>query len=229
MYKLGAALILFIIASLIYLLDVFFPTIHLELYSSPILIPTITFYYFKETKAERIDFLFFLTILLIFIGEIAYLAQGSSFLDVRYFFYTLVYCLIFYLLFNGFKNLVREKALKTIEVSFLIIFVLIFYLLYSFINLSDIKNDLHYYFFITFGILLSLIASLASILFLYKGSNINFFALFTSASFILSEIFFTLKLTTDKLVVFELFARLFQVLSYYFFVRYFLEQQQAIN
>ena len=78
MANLNSALVLYFGALILYVVSIFFDSPNLELFSRPIIIPSIYYFYFISVKG-RVNLLFSVSILSFFIGEILYLISASDF------------------------------------------------------------------------------------------------------------------------------------------------------
>ena len=78
MGKVNPAVILFFGALILYVVSIVVDSQNLELFSRPVIIPSIYYFYFISVKG-RINLLFSISILSFFIGEILYLISTSDF------------------------------------------------------------------------------------------------------------------------------------------------------
>ena len=69
MFKVNSALILYFIASILYVFAVLIGSDNLELFSKPIIIPSIYYFYYISVRG-KIDYLFTFSVVSFFIGEI---------------------------------------------------------------------------------------------------------------------------------------------------------------
>ena len=86
MIKVSSALILYFSAVIFYVLAVIIGSDNLELFSKPIIIPSIYYFYYTSVKG-KINYLFSFSILSYFIGEILYLLNNNEFLFSGLFFF----------------------------------------------------------------------------------------------------------------------------------------------
>lgn len=93
MIKVNSAIVLFIIALVLYLLSIIINNDNLELFSKPIIIPSIYYYYYTKVKG-KINFLFTLSILFFFIAEILKILNEEDFLISSLVFFGLPYVIV---------------------------------------------------------------------------------------------------------------------------------------
>ena len=78
MVKVNSALILYFTAFVLYMIAVIIGSDNLELFSKPIIIPSIYYYYYISVRG-KVNYLFSFSILSFFIGEILHLISREDF------------------------------------------------------------------------------------------------------------------------------------------------------
>ena len=101
MANLNSALVLYFGALILYVVSIFFDSPNLELFSRPIIIPSIYYFYFISVKG-RVNLLFSVSILSFFIGEILYLISASDFLIPGLICFGIPYFIVTYFLCQDF-------------------------------------------------------------------------------------------------------------------------------
>ena len=101
MIKLNSALLLYFIAIILFVIASIFGNENLELFSKPMIIPSLFYYYYIRVRG-RINFLFSFSILLYFIGEIILLINKDAFFFEGFAFFLIPYFIISYFLFQDF-------------------------------------------------------------------------------------------------------------------------------
>jgi hypothetical protein len=106
MVKVNSALILYFTAFVLYIIAVLIGSDNLELFSKPIIIPSIYYFYYISVRG-KINYLFSFSVLSFFIGEILHLISreefnisGLIFLLIPYFYYFIFHHSRFNLLFK---------------------------------------------------------------------------------------------------------------------------------
>ncbi len=221
MIKINSALLLFFFAFALYLLSVIFNNDNLELFSKPIILPSIYYYYYTKVKG-KINYLFTLSILFFFIGEILKLLNENDFLISSLIFFGLPYVIVTFFLAQDFLYYSRVKNYEINSISFYILLFLLFYLLYNILSFINESSQLEFSIYIIYGILL-LVMSLMSFVIQFNfdnkaTSNMVLMMVF----FIVSDFFFIFAKSTKDVLVLQIVYIISQQLSYYMYVNYFI-------
>ena len=99
MVKVNSALILYFTAFVIYMIAVIIGSDNLELFSKPIIIPSIYYFYYISVRG-KIDYLFSLSVLSFFIGEILHLISREEFNVSGLIFLLIPYFIILFFIFE---------------------------------------------------------------------------------------------------------------------------------
>lgn len=188
--------------------------------SKPLIIPFILAYYFIKNE-NQVDFLFVLTLLFFFTGEILYLIDPKEFYKVGLLFFAIPYLVLIYLIFKDNLSLLKTKDSKN-DFTYIFIFILLTVLLVSvllFIETGSIKQFLFYLFF---GIQLVVLGVLTSFVYYNRPNKAHFFLILAVATFIISDLFFVLNKEMNDIIMLSFVNALSQMVSYYFIVMYFL-------
>ena len=107
MLKVNSALILYFTAFILYVFAVLIGSDNLELFTKPIIIPSIYYFYYISVRG-KIDYLFSFSVLSFFIGEILHLISREEFNVSGLIFLLIPYFIILFFIFSRF-NLLFEK------------------------------------------------------------------------------------------------------------------------
>ena len=127
MIKLNSALLLYFIAIILFVIASIFGNENLELFSKPMIIPSLFYYYYIRVRG-RINFLFSFSILLYFIGEIILLINKDAFFFEGFAFFLIPYFIISYFLFQDFRYYIKKKKIQINNFSFYVIIILFIYI-----------------------------------------------------------------------------------------------------
>lgn len=220
MVKVNSALFLYFAAILLYVVAVLIGSDNLELFSKPIIIPSIYYFYYTSVKG-KISYLFTFSVLSYFTGEILFLLNQDDFLVSSLVFFGIPYIIITFFLAQDFLFYLKIKKYDVNNISFYIILMLLFYLLYNVLSFINETSQIEFSIYIIYGILL-LVMGLLSFLIQFNFNNkaISFMVLMV-VFFIISDLFYIFSKSTKDVMALKLINLVSQQLSYYLYVRYF--------
>lgn len=220
MVKVNSALFLYFAAILLYVLAVLIGSDNLELFSKPIIIPSIYYFYYTSVKG-KISYLFTFSVLSYFTGEILFLLNQDDFLLSSLVFFGIPYIIITFFLAQDFLFYLKIKKYDVNNISFYIILMLLFYLLYNVLSFINETSQIEFSIYIIYGILL-LVMGLLSFLIQFNFNNkaISFMVLMV-VFFIISDLFYIFSKSTKDVMALKLINVVSQQLSYYLYVGYF--------
>ncbi|MQP52536.1 MULTISPECIES: hypothetical protein [unclassified Flavobacterium] len=220
MVKVNSALFLYFAAILLYVVAVLIGSDNLELFSKPIIIPSIYYFYYTSVKG-KISYLFTFSVLSYFIGEILFLLNQDDFLVSSLVFFGIPYIIITFFLAQDFLFYLKIKKYDVNNISFYIILMLLFYLLYNVLSFINETSQIEFSIYIIYGILL-LVMGLLSFLIQFNFNNkaISFMVLMI-VFFIISDLFYIFSKSTKDVMALKLINVVSQQLSYYLYVGYF--------
>lgn len=224
MNKINPSVILFSIAGILYFFSVLFNNEILILVTKPIIIPSIMFFYFTETKG-KVNFWFVFSLFLFFVGDILYLINLDGYYLLGLLFYLSPYSIVLIFIIKDFIKLVRTKSVDKTDLSFLIILFFLTYLLVSMMNVLNPDSEIEFFYFLLFGIELVLMGVFVTLLYLHKPNKENFFLIIAVSLFIVSDISFILHKNVHGLLVFKITNIVTQLTSYYFYTKYLIEKR----
>lgn len=228
MAKKNPSIILFSIAGILYFISVMLNNEYLALFTKPILIPSIFVYYFIESRG-KINNYFILSLTAFFIGDMLYLINLDDYYLLGLVIYLSPYLIVLGFLIQDIYNFLKRKILNKSDMSFIIILFFLIYLMISILNVLDTKSNEEFIYFLLFGIELVLMGLFATLLYVNENSKVNFFLILAVSLFIISDIFFILNKNLFPLLIFKLANVSSQIISYYFYTRYFIEKQKLLK
>lgn len=222
------AIYLYLISGLLFLLAILFQNEEFLLVTKPIIIPSILYYYYIETKV-RINIFFVLSLILFFIRDMLFLINFDDFYIIGLIIFLLPYLFVIHFLYQDIKEIIAKRKNRKIDFTFIIILLILVNLLVKVLNALEDKSLVEEVFFILFGIELLAMGVMAAMIYFHSSIKRNFYLAITVVAFILSDLFFILNNNLQNLLVFELINGLAQTASYFFYVKYFLEHNQNIS
>lgn len=228
MIKIKPSLLLYFTSSFLYLLSVLIDNENLSLITKPIIIPSILYFYFIQIKFKT-NFLFILSMVLFFIGDMLYLVNIEEYYSLGLVIFLMPYAIFLKFIFKDFIILKKNNEVKKTDITILIIASFLVYLMISILNVLTPSSELELIYYFLFGIELLLIGIMSALLYLYDFNKINFFLLIASSLFIISDVFFIINKNIYGLVLFKVVSVFSQVSSYYFYTLYFLEKNKLKN
>lgn len=219
------AIYLYLTSGLLFLLAIFFRNEEFMLVTKPIIIPSILFYYYIETKG-RINGVFVLSLILFFIGDMLFLINFDDFYIIGLLIFLLPYLFVLHFLYLDIKQIIAKRKNRKIDYTFIIILLILVNLLITVLINLEATSFVEELFYLLFGIELVAMGVMAAMIYFHSSIKRNFYLAVTIATFILSDLFFVLNKNVQNLLVFELINGLTQTASYYFYVRYFLERNK---
>ena len=108
MVKVNSALILYFIALVIYIIAVMIDSDNLELFTKPIIIPSIYYYYYISVR-RKIDYLFSFSMLSFFVGEILHLISKEEFYVPGLIFLLIPYFIVLFFLISDLIYYLKKR------------------------------------------------------------------------------------------------------------------------
>ena len=221
MIKLNSALLFYFTALLLYACSIFFDSQNLELFCRPVIIPSVYYFYFTSVKG-KVNFLFSISILFFFVGEILFLISQTDFLIPGLICYLLPYFIVTFFLCQDFLYYLKKKQYKVNSLAFYIIFLLLLYLIYNSLFLAMESSKVEFSIYILFGILLLFMGMISFLIqFNFNNRTILFMILMVIA-FVVSDLFFIFSTRMQDLMALKMINLLMQQLSYFLYAGYFI-------
>jgi len=218
--KLTLVQIYFLIA-IVYVIASLWHIENLKLLSEPALLPVIYFYYMEEIKVKPSQFVLF-SVCLFFIGDMLSLVSEEDYYIQSLFFLLISYMLLLNKLVKDFIKLVKQYKWSILNFSVLVTIVLLFYLFFSVVNLITIRDVVEQYIIYVFGLTLVFLAIISTLLFMFNDSKSNVYMMLAVITFVVSDLFFIFNKKIDTNVIFLFLNTIAQVVSYFFYMKYFI-------
>jgi len=219
------SLFLYFSSSILFLLAIFLNSESLTLLVKPVIIPSLLYYYYSESK-ENINSLFVLSLVLFFVGDMLFLISIKEFYEIGLVIFLLPYIIILSFMTTDLKHVIKSTKAKKMDYTFLIVVVILINLLITVFTVLETKSFLECFFYMLFAIELLVMGTIAAIIYFHSNKKCFFYLSLTVAAFIFSDLFFILNKNVQELVAFKFINGLSQVTSYIFYIIYFFERQK---
>lgn len=194
----------------------------LVIYVKSVIVPLI-FIYYLITNNYKISGIKSLIFLFCFVGDIFNLLQFNDLGLGALLCFLFVYILLLKLAIDDFKYL---KLNKKDRIPILVSFFFIATICISILSLNFERMQLNFSLYILYGVTLSLLTFFSIVNYL-KKENYTFFCLVVMCScFMISDIFFVIDKFYLDLYAFSFINVSFQIISYFFMVTYFIENDR---
>lgn len=195
------------------------------IYSKGVLVPSI-FIYYLITNNYKIDLLKILIFIFSFCGEVYFLIDNTYTEMIPIVSFLLVYIFILKYVISDFKKI---KLYKKDFSPILIAVLLILILFCSILNLQFERMEIDFSLIVIYSSVLAFLSFLSFACFISKPSYSFLNLILMSTCFIISDIFYMLDNFYFTLSTFRILGSSTQVLSYYFLVTYFIEQDKFLK
>lgn len=221
MIKVNSALILYFTAFVLYIIAVLIGSDNLELFSKPIIIPSIYYFYYINVRG-KINYLFSFSVLSFFIGEILHLISREEFNILGLIFLLIPYFIILYFIIQDLIYYLKRHKIKLNTFSFYIILMLLVYLFFNVLMMMIEESSFDFFIYALFGITLLLMGGLVFVMQInYTNRTILFSALMV-ACFIVSDLFFVFYKKLPDLLALKMINVTTQELSFFCYISYFI-------
>lgn len=221
MIKVNSGLILYFTAFVLYLLAVLIGSDNLELFSKPIIIPSIYYYYYIRVRG-RIDYLFTFSVLSFFIGEILHLVSREQFNILGLIFLLIPYFIILYFIIQDLNYYLRKHKINFNTFSFYIILMLLVYLFFSVLMMMIEESSFDFFIYALYGITLLFMGVLAFVMLFNYNNRTILYTGFMVACFIVSDLFFAFYMKLPDLIALKMINVTTQELSFFCYISYFI-------
>ncbi len=191
-------------------------------YSRSFIVPAI-FVYYLITNNYKIDLIKGGIFLFSFIGDIFNILKIEESPIGALISFLISYLLLLKLIIDDFR---RIRLDKNDVLSMLVITVAISIIAFSVLSLKFEDMQLDFSVYVIYGLTLSLLSLLSIMNYMKKGTYAFFNLIITITCFLISDIFFILNSFYLKLYIFSMTGLIPQVLSYFFLVNYFIENEK---
>jgi hypothetical protein len=221
MVKVNSALILYFTAFVLYVIAVLLGSDNLELFSKPIIIPTIYYYYYISVRG-RIDYLFSFSVLSFFIGEILHLISREDFNILGLIFLLIPYFIILYFIIQDLFYYLKKKKINLNTFSFYIVVMLLVYLFFNVLMMMFEESSFDFFIYSLYGITLLLMGILTFVMQINYTNRTILYAGMMVACFIVSDLFFVFYKKFPDLIALRMINVIAQELSFFCFICYFI-------
>ncbi|WP_333809716.1 hypothetical protein [Flavobacterium sp.] len=221
MIKINSALLLYFAAFILYIIAVFIGSDNLELFSKPIIIPSIYYFYYISVRG-KIDYIFSFSILSFFVGEILHLISREDFYISGLLFLLVPYFIILIFLTQDLIYYVKKKKVKLNTFSFYIFLMLLVYLFFNVLMLLFEESRLDFIIYALYGIILLLMGIMTFVMQINYTNKTVLFAGLMVGCFIVSDLFFVFYKKAPDLTALKMINVTTQQLSFFCYISYFI-------
>jgi len=193
----------------------------LSLFSIPLIIPFLFFYYYIETT--KISVLVSLFLLFNFIGD----SMGlMNFENEIYYILPPFFLSNLIMIFLMIKNIEKFKFSIFNCIALTIITISLFYFWNAIVNLFSFNENNIQLKIAIYGFSLIFLAVLASYNVIWRVSNSNIFLMVSATCVLISDIFYVVFNFQNQLIVLNYIHFACQIFSYFFFIKYVLSKEK---
>jgi hypothetical protein len=221
MRQISPAIVLYIIAGIVFFFSSVAGNEYLVFLSKPIIPSAMLFYYWNESKG-KVNPWFVLVILGFFVSGILNLFEDNQVLV-----YILIVNCVGYviLLSHVIRNLIEIKIRFLDRINIAYIFLMVLFLsclMYVLLFLVfDTSYELYFH-MIIYGVILCSLVILNSVLYNIKHSQADFFLMLTGFCYLMSDLFYVIYYYYFDFSFFRYLTIGGNIISYYFLVKFFL-------
>ncbi|WP_309608924.1 hypothetical protein [Flavobacterium sp.] len=211
------ALILYTIAVIIAVLGIVLDNEILLLFSKPVIVPAIFFYYVQTTKIS-INWFFTIGLFCHFLDDIISLLNFGNTIYFVIIFNAVNFLILLYFRIKDIEpNFINSKRKIYILMATLINSFILFFVL----NLINIENETLNFSLYIYGFILWALASLSAFHFYSSNSLRNTFAALMCGCFIISNVSYAVYNFYINIEIFKILNLIMQSASYFYMVKYF--------
>ncbi len=221
MVKVNSALILYFTAFVLYIIAVLIGSDNLELFSKPIIIPSIYYYYYISVRG-KVNYLFSFSILSFFIGEILHLISREDFNISGLIFLLIPYFIILHFIIQDLIYYLKKQKIKLNTFSFYIILMLLVYLFFNVLMMMIEESSFDFFIYALYGTTLLLMGVLAFVMQINYTNRTILYTGIMVACFIVSDLFFVFYKKLPDLIALKMINVVTQELSFFCYISYFI-------
>lgn len=221
MVKVNSALILYFTAFVLYIIAVLIGSDNLELFSKPIIIPSIYYFYYISVRG-KINYLFSFSVWSFFIGEILHLISREDFNISGLIFLLIPYFIILYFIIQDLIYYLKKQKIKLNTFSFYIILMLLIYLFFNVLMMMIEESSFDFFIYALYGITLLLMGILVFVMQINYSNRTILFSALMVACFIVSDLFFVFYKKFPDLLALKMINVTTQELSFFCYISYFI-------
>lgn len=228
MLKAEASIILYFFAGIVFILATAFNIYEIALLVKPIIIPSVFFAYFTQVKG-KINLQFSLSLFFFFMGDMLFLIGGDEIYELSLLVSLVPYVFVLNFIWKDFRVLTKESSENIVDFSFFLILAILTTLILLVLDFLEVKSKLEFFTYLLFGIELELMGLLTTLIYYNSANKRNFYLTLAVSIFILSDLFFVLYRNFDEIFLFRIINTTTQTLSYYFYLKYFVERERIMK
>jgi hypothetical protein len=194
---------------------------NLELFSKPIIIPSIYYFYYISVRG-KINYLFSFSVWSFFIGEILHLISREDFNISGLIFLLIPYFIILYFIIQDLIYYLKKQKIKLNTFSFYIILMLLIYLFFNVLMMMIEESSFDFFIYALYGILLLLMGILVFVMQINYANRTILFSALMVACFIVSDLFFVFYKKFPDLLALKMINVITQELSFFCYISYFI-------
>lgn len=221
------ALILYFVACAVFMLSVVIGNGDMMLVAKPVIVPAIFFYYLQEKKI-KFSWSYVLITALFFIGDMIVLIDLPELFTVIVAVFLIAYLFFLKGLIDDLVNIRWKFINKTHLFALLICVFFLIYLLISSVDIMIASKVEPLWLMIFYGIALMFVGGVASMNYIIRPSRYSTFMILASLSFVISDIFFLLKMDFPEIEILNYLNNFTQIISYYFLTKYYLLKEYKL-
>lgn len=216
----------FIVVSIVYFFSSLLQIDSLELGSKILYLPLLFGYYLTVVQTNFqyrivISFVFF------YIAELIAMQKPNQFSVLYVLFFLLPYLMFLFYMVGDLYVLIKDRGIKNINISVLIVFMLMIYLFLSVISIIEINSVIESLLLYVYGSVLVMLSVVSMLIYILKNSVQNLFLILTIITFVVSDMFYIFIIKFEYNWVFKSVNLLTQLMSYYFFIHYALLKMKS--
>lgn len=222
------ALFLYVISSFIFIISFYMHWEVMTLISRSVIVPSILIHYLQKSN-DQIEKIVVLVCCLFFIGDIIIQTRIENSLKWIIIIYISSYTTLFLYLAYEIWNTKFKKIIKKQIYTIILIFVVYLSVLFQFLNII-FDSPLEYKnLYAICSIILFILLILVSTNFYLTKDDVNIYLIICIFMFLISDTLHTFRVYYVERFMLDFFGVIFQTLSHYFLIQYFILKQRQIN
>jgi len=228
MHKIDASILLYSFASIVFILASSYENYELILLTKPIILPSIFFAYYTRVKGQ-IDIAFTLSLVMFFIGDMFLLIGGDEFFELILVIFLIPYFFVLYFIWGDFKEIIKSKRKRVVDFAFFLVLIVLTTLIFLTLDFLEVKTTTEFVLYTLFALALEVMGCFTAVVYYNSTNKRNFYLTLTVSTFILSDLFFVLYRSLDEIILLRMINAATQTLSYFFYMKYFVERERILK
>lgn len=213
----------FIAICVLYFFSSLFQFYSLELFSKPLFLPLLFFYYVKKLN-DNYQYRVVIIFIFFYIGEMLVMFDIKEYYMISVSFFLIPYMILLYFVTKNLIFLLKNNGFNKVNFIIFFIFAFLVYFAISIFLIIDTGSIFEQFLLYLYGFVLLLLAVFSITTYFLKSSIVNLFLILTVIAFIISDLFYLFILKIEYNCTFKSVNLISQLLSYYFFSTYSLIQ-----